>query len=264
MQFKNYYYALLALYGEVRLVYNSCDLGGLDILFIGGAFHGPHMDIYQQPGFIDTCNDYDITVVLISVEKIISNIHPTHIELYKIIARSKKFIHYTYDIDDCKAFGTKLFRVLMSKHYKNWINVDVNSKKDKIVFVGLIYQWRREVINWVSSKFPLDIYSNIPTWEEYIKLIAGYRYVLSPLGDANAFVAKFYEILLVHSIPIHQVRSDTLKYYDTEAKFPDCIFFEDVKELPKKLSHCKLKYSLSEVWLEDYLGKLLKEDGLLN
>jgi hypothetical protein len=264
MQFMNYYHALLALYGKIKLVYGSDDLKGLDILFIGGAFHGPHMDIYLKEGFIDKCNEKDITVVLMSVEKIISDIHPRHIELYNVIAKSKKFIHYTYDIEDCKKFGTKLFRVLMSKHYKDYIPVKGFAKKNKIIFIGCMYSWRKEILDYVGSHFELDVFNSVfPTWEKYMQLISRYRFVLSPLGDANAFVAKFYEILLVHSIPIQQVKIDTLQYYKTEAEYPDCIFFEKVEELSKKIKQCLFQYSQSEIWLEDYLDQLLKSDNLL-
>jgi hypothetical protein len=264
MQFRNYYYALLALYGKVELVHGSCDLEGIDILFIGGACHGPHMDIFLAEGFIDSCNQRDITVVLFSVEKMLDSAHPNHINYLNVISKSNNFIHYTYDVDDGKKLGTKLFRVLMSKHYKNCISVDVTMKENKIVFIGCIYPWRKEVLDYVSARFEMDIFNSVfLAWEEYMRIISRYRFVLSPLGDANAFVAKFYEILLIHSIPIQQVKTDTLQYYEIEAKYPDCIFFENLEELPKKIKRCPLQYSQSEIWLEDYLEQLLKSDNLL-
>jgi hypothetical protein len=264
MQFQNYYYALLDIYGEIRLVDCICDLDGLNVLFIGGAFHGPHMDVYQSEGFIEECNKLNITVVLISVEKIMSNNHPTHIDLYNQIAKANKFVHYTYDVDDCKTFGTKLFRVLMSKHFKDEIIVDTDNKANEIVFIGLQYQWRRPVIDYVRNHFGLTIYNScFPTWKEYMRILSRYRFVLSPLGNANAFVAKFYEILLVKSIPIQQVKIDTLQYYDKEAGFSDCIYFEDLEELPEKIKLFTQTYSQSELWLEDDLKRLLTEDNLL-
>jgi hypothetical protein len=165
-------------------------------------------------------------------------------------------------VDDSIILGDRLHRLAMSKHYKDCVKV--KSKKDRIIFIGAMYQSRRETINFVAKNFPLDIcQSTITSWEDYMKLIAGYRFVLSPLGNANALVTKFYEILLVHSIPIQQVKSNTLKYYDIEAGFKDCIYFESLEELADKIVQCTLQQSQSEIWLEDYLVQLLKEDNLL-
>ena len=264
MQFKNYYYALLSLYKEIKMVKDICDLDGLDIVFIGGANHGPHMDICLKEGFIDKCNELNITVLLVSVEKIISTLYPKHLERYNIIAKSKKFIHYAYDIEDCQRFGVPLFRLAMSKYYKDKIETNIGAKEDAIIFVGVQYQWRKPIIDYVRNNFKSDIYhSPFRTWDDYMRMLSTYRFVLSPLGDANGLVTKFYEILLVNSIPIQQVKSNTLQYYDIEAKFPDCIFFEKVKELPKKIENFKLSYSQSEIWLEDIFEKLLKQDNLL-
>ncbi len=278
MQFRNYYYALLALYKEIKLVHSKDDLIGLDILFVGDYFHGPHWGIvtdYNEhhrslpyvggQDFVKRINELDITLVLLCAERIYDTTSYQHaIPTYETLAKCKKFYHYAYDIDDCNRLCNKLHRVLMSKHYKNCVQVNIHHKKDKIVFIGAMYQSRRPTIHYVAQRLKLDAHmSNLPSWEEYMKLIGEYRFMLSPLGNANALVAKFYEALLVHTIPIQQVRSDTLKYYNIEAKFPDCIFFENIEEIPDKVKDYPYKYSQSEIWLEDYLEQLLKEDSLL-
>ena len=96
-----------------------------------------------------------------------------------------------------------------------------------------------------------------------METLAKYRFVFYPIGNGNFLAFRFYEILLAKSIPICQVRKNTLKYYDIEAKFDDCIFFEQVEELPEKIQNFTLQHSSSELWAEDYLGKILKRDGLL-
>jgi hypothetical protein len=263
-QFRSYYHALIFLYGGVKLVRNINDLYSIDILFIGGQDHGPHIDIYSIPGFITRCNELNITVVLFSVEKIFNSLYPISVERYKLIAKCNRLIHYTYDVEDGKKLNTKLFRVCLSQHYQNYTTI-ADKKKDAIVFCGVMYPWRKELIKELRSCISIDIPERTDhrTWEEYLRLIGNYRFVLSPLGDANAFVGKFYEILLVHSIPIHQVKSDTLLYYDREAKFDDCIFFEGLNDLKDKLTNCTIGNSYNNIWLEDELGKLLKEDNLL-
>jgi hypothetical protein len=263
-QFRSYYYSLLALYGEVKLVKNITDLYGVDILVIGCPDHGPHIDVYSTLCFIQRCNELKITIVLISVEKIFGSKYIEHLQRYELISKCNKLVHYTYDIEDSKKLNTKLFRVCLSKHYEAWITI-ADEKKDAMVFCGVMYSWRKTLIDELRKYIWIDVpeRSDFRNWEDYLRLIGSYRYVLSPIGDANAFVAKFYEILLVNSIPVHQVKYDTLLYYDKEAKFKDCIFFENVNELVDKLSFFTLKSSQSTIWMEDELGKLLKEDNLL-
>jgi hypothetical protein len=277
MQFRNYYYALSWIYGSVKLVKSREDLPGLDILFVGDYFYGYHwsivtdFNIHQKPlpyiggeDFVKRLDELDITLVLLCTEKLLGDTHYTHaVPTYNILKKCKKFYHYAYDVDDVRLLGNKLHRFAMSWHYMNWIRKDI-VKKDRIIFIGCMYKWRKEVIDFVKDRFPLDVFqSTITSWEEYMELIAGYRFVLSPLGNANGLVTKFYEILLVHSIPIQQVKSDTLQYYDIEAGFKDCIYFESLDELPNKITQCTLQRSESEIWLENYLIKLLKEDNLL-
>ena len=264
VQFKSYYYSLLALYGNVKVVSNINHLYGINILFIGGQDHGPHIDVYSTPLFIERCNELKITIVLISVEKIFGSTYKEHLERYNLISKCNKFVHYTYDIEDTKKLNTKLFRVCLSKHYEGWITI-ADEKKDAMVFCGVMYLWRKQLIEELRKHIWIDIpeRTDFRTWEDYLRLIGSYRYVLSPLGDGNAFVAKFYEILLVNSIPVHQVKYDTLLYYDKEAKFKDCIFFESANELIDKILNFTLKSSYNTMWMEDELGKLLKEDNLL-
>jgi hypothetical protein len=222
------------------------------------------MDVYLKEGFIDKCNELNITVLLVSVEKLIDSLHPEHVERYNIIAKSKKFVHYTYDVDDCQKLGVPLFRLAMSKYFRDKVETNIDAKEDAIIFVGVQYKWRKPIIEYVRNNFKSDIYhSPFRTWEDYMRILSTYRFVLSPLGDANGLVTKFYEILLTRSIPIQQVKPNTLQYYDIEAKFPDCIFFEKVEELPEKIKKFKSPYSQSEIWLEDIFEKLLKQDNLL-
>ena len=96
-----------------------------------------------------------------------------------------------------------------------------------------------------------------------MQTIARYRFVLSPIGNGNTFPMRFYEVLLVKSIPIHQIRENTLKYYDIEAEYDDCIYFKEPEELQDKIKESTLLTSHNEFWLEDYIKKLLTEDGLL-
>jgi hypothetical protein len=103
----------------------------------------------------------------------------------------------------------------------------------------------------------------VSTWEKYMRMLSHHRFVFSPIGNGNFFTMRFYEALAVQSIPIHQVRNDTLEYYDLEAQFEDCIFFEDPREVADKVKNFKHKKSHNMIWMEDWMKVLLTDDNLL-
>jgi hypothetical protein len=88
--------------------------------------------------------------------------------------------------------------------------------------------------------------------------ISGYRFVFCPLGNGNFITLKFYEALMVGSIPVHQVRDNTLNYYPIERDMDDCIFFKDLQELELKLKKFNLKSSHNLIFQEDIIGEQLK------
>jgi len=267
-QFRNYYHALEELYGGVRLITDTFGLRGLDILFIGDDHFYNHRPIFTAPGFIEACNDRDIKVVVFTSEKMFGSKFPWNVDNYNFLQKVDNLYHFAYDVDDCEKVGLKLHRLAMSKYYKDIISD--TSKKNKMVFIGRTdcdrnsYDERIQTLNKARVLVPIDIMlPDVERWEDYMKEIAQYRFVFSPLGNGNALVTRFYEILLIHSIPVQQVKPNTLKWYDIEAKFTDCIFFEQPEELPEKLKNFELQKSTSELWLEDYLQKILGEAGLL-
>ena len=258
--FKNYFYAIRSLYEEVQLVNLSEDLEGIEILFIGDDHYYIHKMILTQPRFIEKCNSDNIKVVIFTTEKIFNSAFAWNEDNYKILQGIKNLQHFTSDVDDCIKLGTVLNRMLISKHFKQLYT----QKKDKVAFIGSTgcdsYKERREIIKSLKILIPIDIISpTIDSWEKYITTLSQYRFVLSPAGNNNAFTLRFYEILLAGSIPIQQVKDNTLKYYDIEAGFDDCIYFQDVNEVPGKIDNCTMKYSHNQIWLEDYLKNILND-----
>jgi len=267
--FRNYYHAIVSLYGATRIVNSPIDLNGLDILFIGDDHWYEHKIIWQQPDFIDKCNADSIKVVVFTTERILNSSFPWNIENLEFLKKFNEVYHYTIDVDDCIELGTKLNRVRMSRRYKDYIKVP-DEKIDKIVFVGNTnclcssYEARIKTLTAISDLIYLHmIPPTIETWEEYMATIAQYRFVLSPLGNGNSFPMRFYEILLAKSIPIQQVRENTLQYYDIEANLTDCIYFREASELPEKIKNFTLSRSDTEFWLEDYIKELMEGEGLL-
>ena len=267
-QYFNYYYAVRNLYGRVKLVNILSDLNKLDILFVGDDHHWKHKEIFTQNGFVEKCNRRDIKVVVFTAEKIFDSFFPWNIDNYEYLLKFRNLYHYTMDVDDCIRLGTKVHRFLMSNYYKGMFQINVNNKIDRIVFKGSTrcnsYKERNEVLQRAKEILPIDVLSqDSGNWKDYINTISKYRFLFSPIGNNNGLVSRFYEGLYAKCIVIQQVRKNTLHYYTTEAKLDDCIFFEDVEELPEKIKNYTLPYAHTEMWFEDYLKGLLKAAYLL-
>lgn len=264
--FRSYYYSIKNLYGELRIVKGVEDLTGLDLLFIGDDHYGPHKDIWIKPEFIQRCNELKIHVTVMTNERILDSFFPWNKENFIKLRQFNLLTHYANDVDDCFKLGLKLNRQAMSL-----MLAPINTfpeKKNKMVFIGKTqcksYRERNMVIQEIQKEIEVDVIASaIPTWEEYMKTIAQYRFVLSPIGNGNFFPMRFYEALAVDSIPVHQVRKNTLTLYDVEAQFDDCIYFEEPSELRKKISSFTLSESHNKIWMEDNLRNLLKQDNLL-
>ena len=269
---KQYYYSINNLFEDVRLVSSCEDLNGLDIVFVGDDHHYAHRDVLHQPGFVEKCNADKIKVVAFTAEKIFDAFFDGNIDKFKFLKRINDLHIYTMDADDCALLGTKLHRPLFSKHYQDFMKVDVENKIDEVVFIGRsdpklfdgCYKERAKELEALQKLTPITIIPpNIELWKDYMATLAKYRFVLYPAANGNFLGFRFYETLLAKSIPICRVWKNTLKYYDLEAKFDDCIFYEDVAEIPEKIQNCTYKYSHSQIWAEDYLSKVLKKDGVL-
>ena len=157
----------------------------------------------------------------------------------------------------------KIARCLCSKYFENKIPVPA-TKINKCVFIGTTYPHRINLITTLSKKIDLDVYpKDAKSWEEYMAIIAQYRFVLSPYSnDSNTFHLKFYEALLVNSIPIHQVYENTLQYYPIEATYDDVIYFINENEIPQKIANCKYYSSYNKPWLEDELKDFFIDYGV--
>lgn len=257
--FRSYYHAIGNVFGIPKLITCRNDLNGIKLLFIADDHYEPNKQIWQSPGFIDQCNHNKIHVVTLTNERILHSHFPWNEENYQVLKHFKFLHHLTNDVDDCRQLGTKLNRTAMSRSIQPVIKTD--EKADRMVFIGKVecdsYRERRHLLSELKNVINLDIIrSNIPRWEDYMQLIAKYRFVLSPIGNGNFFPMRFYETLYVKSIPVHQVRTNTLKYYDVESRFDDCIFFQTIPELKEKLEGFKLKTSHNVYYMEDNLQPL--------
>lgn len=270
ISFKNYYHAIKNLYNGVVVVKTIDDIDNINILFIGDDHYGKHRNIFMQEGFPDKCNKNDIRVVVFTTERTFNTVYPWNEGNYhELRNKFKNLTQYMTDVDDCIKTGAKLNRTLPSVFFKDPVKT-VEDKIDKIVFIGTTegyndcYKNRRTLLSEIVKTRTIDIITTpIPLWEDYMRKLSQYRFVLAPKGNCNAFSLRLYDALLVHSIPIQQIEANTLDYFDTEASFDDCIFFETIDEMEDKIKNCNFVRSHNEFWMEDYLRKLLSKDGLL-
>jgi hypothetical protein len=261
--------ALREIYGKnnIKDFDNLSDLDEAKMVFILDEHFLTHVNIWNDIKFIEKCNDLNIKVIILNNEKIYNTIFTINEEYQKILNLLNNKIQYVVDIDDARITKNKLNKLLVSKKYKNIEKS--KTKKDKIVFIGrtndISYKERKSIIKKVSLIKEMDVIERDynRTIYEYLYILSQYKYCLSPFGNINGFIMRFYEILLAGSIPIQQINEDVEEYYKDEMEFDDCIYFKDVSELPDKIKNMPYENSNRELWLEDYLKKIFKEDNLL-
>lgn len=298
--FDNFRYAITTLYPDIKDVNSVEDLNGLDTVLIPHPNHGPNLQICASTGFIERCNKLGITVVVFFSEKIrreenkkeilyIRGIHDQFFNyferinpmlfkniysdedqkfrLFTYLRKANKQCIYSYDVNDCVEFNLKLFRVGMSKYFKYLGDyIPFSDRLKEIAFCGSWYKTRLPDMRIIQDKIPIPcnfIKTTFKSWYAYMAYLAQYQFILSPFGNANAFVSRFYEALTLKSIVIQQVSSNTLQFYDKESQFKNCIFFEDSNKLPFLINRYIIPEERAGLWLEDILDELLKKDHLL-
>jgi len=259
----NYRYAIQNLFTDVKAINNLNDLDGIEALFIGNDHFGNHLSVWQNSSFIEKCNKNNIKVFVHSCEYIHTKVFPWNINIQKNLEKFNNLAQRVIDVNDAIILNKKIARCLCSKFYKNKIPVP-ETKINKCVFTGTTYDHRIKLVSKLSNKIDLDVYpKDLKSWEEYMSLIAQYRFVLSPYSnDSNTFHLKFYEALLVGSIPIHQIYENTLNFYTVEATYDDAIYFINGDEIPEKIANCKYERSFNKPWLEDELAEFFVEYGV--
>ena len=260
----NYYHAICNMFEDVKIVNNVNDLNGLDMLFIGNDHFHSHLNIWRDSNFIRQCNEKRIKVCVYTAEFIHSNLHPWNVDIQKSL-EGFEFLHQrVLDVNDAIKLNKKIARCACSKYYENRIKIP-DVKLDKFDYVGAMYTNRRILLEEVKKIIDIDIFQpDFQSWEEYMNVLAKYRFVLSPYSnDSNSFHLKFYECFLVDSIPIHQIYDNSLEYYPIESNYDDAIYFQSASELPDKISNCKLSRGFNKPWLEDELLNFFTDVGIV-
>jgi hypothetical protein len=261
------YHSVNNLFTDVSIVNSIEDLKDIDLLFISDPFYIPHRAVWLNDAFINYCNQKNIRVIIFYGEKILGSIYPDTIHIFNKSLDFKNMNYYVWDVDDSLHFNKKILRYCTSKYYED--KIQKCEKINKCIFIGQIntphYAERREALSKINNYIETDILENFDgDWRDYLNLYSKYRFAFCPIsGNYNGLALRFYEALLVGSIPIQQVRKNTLNVYSKEASFDDCIFFENIEDLSFKIKNIVTKESKNKIWLEDELRTLLSEDGII-
>ena len=135
-----------------------------------------------------------------------------------------------------------------------------------MLFIGSLalpwYQKRVEIINKLTKLIDFDVYENkFQTYSEYIRLLSEYRFVLNPHSmTLNGLTGRFYESLLVNSVPVQQIYDDTLDYYTTESNYQDVIYFQEPEELIERIDNFEFDESFSNPNFEEVLTDYFKRE----
>lgn len=259
----NYYHAINNIFKNVKLVNCAEDLNNIEVLFIGNEHFQPHRSIWENDIFINECNKKKIKICIYTAENIYNDVYPNNPVMQKKLESFNNLYQRVIDPNDAIILNKKIARCLCSKYYKNIINIP-DKKLNKCIFIGNMYNHRRILIDELQKKIDIDIIGSVNSWIDYISILSQYKYVLSPNSHtANCFHLKFYEALLVDSIPIHQIYDNTLDYYPIEAKYKDALYFKSGDEIPNLIENCKLEKSFNKPWLEDELTEFFKESNII-
>ena len=265
----SFYYSLKNIFESVKIVNMKQDLVGLDYLFIGADHYAPHIGIWRNIDFINTANNLGLKVCVFSTEKIFNDFFPWNWEIQKDLERFNNLYQRVLDVDDAILLNKKIARCLISVNYKYLIKE--YQKKDEICFIGSTYlpqyQKRKELLDSLQKKLKIDFYEPSPnrSWIEYLNLLGSYRFVLNlPSTNFNGFCGRFYETLIVKSIPLQHVYKNTLSLHPYESNRNDIVFYENEEELIDKIEKIDIIQSDYPVWMEDEIINFFREDlGLI-
>lgn len=256
--FQNFRFALKNyLQVDFKDINSIQDLDGIDTLFIVDEHFGPHVDIWKKNSFINELNNRNTRTIIFNFEKIYDALFPWNVDHQRNVGRIKNLVQFVSDINDAKILNRPVInKQLLSR---DTVLVQPENKINEILFIGQInphvYVRRREVLNnLVGKNLPLKIINSDRkfTYNEYLKLLASYKYILNPLGTGDFLNLRFYEALKMGSIPVQQVTDDMLtRYYELNNGYT--VNFKHPDELTALPT---LEPKSFEYYLEDYFQEI--------
>jgi hypothetical protein len=257
--YASYYYALTNLHNDVKLVNSVVDLNDVDILVCGNDHHAGHLNIWSDDIFTEECNKRKIPFFVHTVEHIRSPSYPWNMGIQAKLKRYDYLRQRCWDIGDAKEQGTKVARVLLSKNFQSF-NAPAE-KIDELVFIGKLYPNRVKTIEELGKYVKVNVAPRSALgYTDFLSNLARFKYILSPISNGvNGIPGRFYEALVVGSIPAQEVYDDTLDYYTREANIDGCVFFRNAAECIEKLKNNNLQPPTEKMFLEDELKEFLND-----
>ena len=255
----SYYYAIKNLHTNVKLVQKEEDLYDVDILLCGNDHYAGHMSVWSDISFTEKANSLKIPFFVHTVEHIRAPDFPWNIDIQNKLNRYESLHQRCWDIGDAKENNTKLARVLLSKNFQDF--TPPVSKIDGLVFIGKLYPNRIKTIDALNKYIKVEVVPRSDLdYKGFLSYLASYKYVLSPISNGvNGIPGRFYESLVIGSIPLQEVFVDTLEHYTTEASIPGCLFFQTAEECIEKLKQHDGAIPDRKMFLEEELKEFLND-----
>ena len=261
--FKNFRTALTNYLQVSLLNVNSiAELSNISTLIIVDEHYIPHKQTWQNDSFINAINDKGIKVLIFNFEKIFNSQFPWNIEIQHSINKISRKIQLVSDVRDAAILNTSVInKQLLSKD--TFLSEPSNNKNDDILFLGQIneyYPTRNAILNelqQVSNKVKIIKTDRKYSYDEFINIINGAKFILNPLGTGEFINLRFYEALSLDCIVIQQYTDEMERWYP-ELNQPNVLKFKSVEDF-KNINFLTTDIG-SKKYLEDYFNEInLKE-----
>mgnify|MGYP001460142758 CR=1 FL=1 len=174
-----------------------------------------------------------------------------------ILFKHKKIVKLPIGFEENELPGGN--QILLKKLYDNKSLFDEKKNKLLLTSMGKTHHSRNKINNIFNNKQFVDILKDRLGFENFMKKINEYKFVLSPRGRGND-THRFWEILLVGSIPV----VETSGLDDLYNKFP-CIIVSDFKDVNEnllnnfKIDMEKIKNIETYLLLDNFVSMINKE-----
>lgn len=256
--YSNFKKALSSYIGEELVNVDSIEqLNNCNNLFVIDEHFNPHRNLITDSKFINILNKNNVKVIIFNTEKIYNSYWDYNLETQKKISKINNLVQILSDVDDISILSSPFpNKQYLSETVKYSLLNDV--KKNEVVFYGQLkgsaYESRRKVLKDFSKNidYPLEVIESNRSlsYFDYLELISKYKYVLNPLGAGSFVNIRYFETLLVGSIPIQELSKKMLGIYK-ELTLGQSINFSRIRDLDT-INFNVFKPNKFSYYLEDY------------
>jgi hypothetical protein len=263
--FRNFRLALNNyLHEELKDIDSVESLDAISTLLIVDEHYAPHKEIWCRDTFVDRVNSNNIKVIIFNFEKIFNSQFPWNADIQRNVEKFNNRFQLVSDVKDAELLGSSIInKQLLSK--STTLIEPSSSKKNEILFIGQINEFyptrgqlldelqkTRESVNVIRTDRKYS-------YNEFLNLLNGSKYILNPLGTGEFINLRFYEALNLGCIVVQQYTEDMLKWYP-ELNQPNVLKFKNTNDFTdidfNSVAEC------DELFLEDYFEEIMLKDIL--